>query len=402
MNHPGAVEMKPLEGLVVLDLTHVLAGPYCTYQLGLLGAEIIKVEAPAGDMTRSWGGTPEQLSHRIGSGFVPQNAGKRSICLNLKTSKAQACAQKLAATVDIFVENFEGGTMAQFGLDYPTLAAANPGLIYLSISAFGRNGPHANRPGFDDVVQATSGYMANNIRGDGPIRTGGPVLDYATGMQAASAVLAALLLKARTGEGQFIDLAMQDVAMLLLNRNTSIAASTGAPPAPAGNREAPLLGRYETQDGYVMLAGYFPDHCRGICRAVGLNDYAALTTKAFMTDILAIEQAVAARLLTKTSAEWDVLFAQAKAIAGGVQSLEQTLASGQPTARGLLQRVETKAGPQQVTTAGYRINDTVFGPTGDVPLLGQHSTEVLKDFDYSDDDIAQLITDGAVIQAPGA
>ena len=141
MNHPGAVEMKPLEGLVVLDLTHVLAGPYCTYQLGLLGAEIIKVEAPAGDMTRSWGGTPEQLSHRIGSGFVPQNAGKRSICLNLKTSKAQACAQKLAATVDIFVENFEGGTMAQFGLDYPTLAAANPGLIYLSISAFGRNGP---------------------------------------------------------------------------------------------------------------------------------------------------------------------------------------------------------------------------------------------------------------------
>ena len=132
--------MKPLEGLVVLDLTHVLAGPYCTYQLGLLGAEIIKVEAPAGDMTRSWGGTPEQLSHRIGSGFVPQNAGKRSICLNLKTSKAQACAQKLAATVDIFVENFEGGTMAQFGLDYPTLVAANPGLIYLSISAFGRNG----------------------------------------------------------------------------------------------------------------------------------------------------------------------------------------------------------------------------------------------------------------------
>ena len=181
--------MKPLEGLVVLDLTHVLAGPYCTYQLGLLGAEIIKVEAPAGDMTRSWGGTPEQLSHRIGSGFVPQNAGKRSICLNLKTSKAQACAQKLAATVDIFVENFEGGTMAQFGLDYPTLAAANPGLIYLSISAFGRNGPLANRPGFDDVVQATSGYMANNIRSDGPIRTGGPVLEYATGMQAASAVV---------------------------------------------------------------------------------------------------------------------------------------------------------------------------------------------------------------------
>ena len=108
MNHPGAVGTKPLEGLVVLDLTHVLAGPYCT-QLGMLGAEIIKVEAPAGDMTRSWGGTPEQLSHRVGSGFVPQNADKRSICLNLKTSKAQACAQKLAATVDIFVKTLRAG-----------------------------------------------------------------------------------------------------------------------------------------------------------------------------------------------------------------------------------------------------------------------------------------------------
>ncbi len=394
--------MKPLEGLRVLDLTHVLAGPYCTYQLGMLGAEIIKIEAPSGDMTRSWGGTPEQLSHRIGSGFVPQNAGKRSLCLDLSNLEAQACAQRLAANVDILVENFEGGTMAKFGLDYPSLVDKNPGLIYLSISAFGRNGPQANRPGFDDVIQATSGYMANNIRGDGPIRTGGPVLDYATGMQAASAVLAALLLKARTGEGQYIDLAMQDVAMLLLNRNTSIAASTGTPPPPAGNREAPLLGRYETQDGYVMLAGYFPDHCRGICAAIGLTDYAELTTKAFMTRIKTIEQDVVARLLTKTSAEWDACFAQAKAVAGGVQSLEQTLAGGQPAARGLLQQVETAAGPQQVTTAGYRINESVFGPAGEVPLLGQHSTAVLKAFNYSDDDIARLISAGAVIQAPAA
>lgn len=394
--------MKPLEGLRVLDLTHVLAGPYCTYQLGMLGAEIIKIEAPSGDMTRSWGGTPEQLSHRIGSGFVPQNAGKRSLCLDLSNLEAQACAQRLAANVDILVENFEGGTMAKFGLDYTSLVDKNPGLIYLSISAFGRNGPQANRPGFDDVIQATSGYMANNIRGDGPIRTGGPVLDYATGMQAASAVLAALLLKARTGEGQYIDLAMQDVAMLLLNRNTSIAASTGTPPPPAGNREAPLLGRYETQDGYVMLAGYFPDHCRGICAAIGLTDYAELTTKAFMTRIKTIEQDVVARLLTKTSAEWDACFAQAKAVAGGVQSLEQTLAGGQPAARGLLQQVETAAGPQQVTTAGYRINESVFGPAGEVPLLGQHSTAVLKAFNYSDDDIARLISAGAVIQAPAA
>tara|TARA_B110000503_G_scaffold74333_1_gene114791 strand:- start:10075 stop:11259 length:1185 start_codon:yes stop_codon:yes gene_type:complete len=394
--------MKPLSGLRVLDLTHVLAGPYCTYQLGLLGADITKVEAPIGDMTRIWGGTPAQLAKRIGSGFVPQNAGKRSICLDLNKPEAQACARKLAEAADILVENFEGGTMEKFSLDYATVSAFNPGIIYLSISAFGRNGPYANRPGFDDVVQATSGYMANNIRGDGPIRTGGPVLDYATGMQAASAVLAALLLKARTGKGQYVDLAMQDVAMLLLNRNTSIAASTGLPPAPADNREAPLLGRYQSKDGYVMLAGYFPDHCRAICAAVGLPEYADLTNAAFKSRIEEIESAVEAQLQTKTSAVWDQIFSTEKVVAGGVQSLEETIASGQPAARQLTQEVASAAGPQQVTTAGYRINDGVFGPDGGVPMLGQHSSDILLELGYTSADIEHLIASGAIIQGPDA
>lgn len=394
--------MKPLSGLRVLDLTHVLAGPYCTYQLGLLGADVTKVEAPIGDMTRIWGGTQAQLAKKLGSGFVPQNAGKRSICLDLKKPEAQACARKLAEAADILVENFEGGTMEKFGLDYATVSGFNPGIIYLSISAFGRTGPYANRPGFDDVVQATSGYMANNIRGDGPIRTGGPVLDYATGMQAASAVLAALLLKARTGKGQYVDLAMQDVAMLLLNRNTSIAASTGLPPAPADNREAPLLGRYQSADGYVMLAGYFPDHCRAICAAVGLPEYADLTNAAFKSRIEEIESAVEAQLKTKTSAVWDQIFSTEKVVAGGVQSLEETIALGQPAARQLIQEVTSATGTQQVTTAGYRINDGVFGPDGGIPLLGQHTTEILLELGYTNADIAQLNDSGAVVQGPNA
>jgi crotonobetainyl-CoA:carnitine CoA-transferase CaiB-like acyl-CoA transferase len=237
------VNHKPLSDFRVVDLTHVLAGPYCTYQLGLLGAEVIKVESPLGDMTRPWGGTDEQIGMGLGTGFVSQNSGKRSVVIDITTESGAEIVRNLAKTADIFVENYRPGTMQDHGLDYDRLKQDNPDIIYLSISAFGQNGPHGHRPGFDDVVQATSGFMSINVRGDGAIRTGGPVLDYATGMHATSSVLAAILLRQQSGEGQRIDVAMQDVTMLLMNRHTSIAASTGVPVPPGQNRDGPLLGR---------------------------------------------------------------------------------------------------------------------------------------------------------------
>ena len=255
---------KPLSGLKVIDLTHVLAGPYCTYQLSMLGAEVIKVESPKGDMTRPWGGDEKQISMGLGTGFVAQNAGKRSVVIDITTDQGATLVSELSKKADIFVENYRPGTMQDHGLDYESLAAVNPELIYLSISAFGQNGPLGHRPGFDDVIQATSGFMSINERGDGPIRTGGPVLDFASGMHATSAVLAAILLRQKTGKGQRIDIAMQDVTMLLMNRHTSIAASTGVPVPPGTNRDGPMLGRYLTSDGYVMLAGYRPHHQRSI------------------------------------------------------------------------------------------------------------------------------------------
>ena len=219
--------VKPLQGISVVDLTHVLAGPYCTYQLALLGAQVTKVESPRGDMVRGWGGTPEQVKDRYGSGYTAQNAGKRSVVLDITQAEGADLVRQLAAAADVFVENYRPGAMARYGLDYPTLAAVNPKLVYVSISAFGQDGPEGHRPGFDDVVQATSGFMSINVRGDGPIRTGGPVLDYATGMHATSATLAALMLRQQTGSGQHVDLAMQDVTTLLMNRNVHIGATVG-------------------------------------------------------------------------------------------------------------------------------------------------------------------------------
>ncbi|MFP6807966.1 MAG: CoA transferase [Pseudomonadales bacterium] len=389
-------QVKPLDNIRVIDLTHVLAGPYCTYQLGLLGADVIKVEAPRGDMTRGWGGTPEQVKLGLGTGFAAQNAGKKSIVVDITRDSGQEVVRALVKSADVFVENYRPGTMARHGLDYETLKALNQKLIYLSISAFGQNGPHGHRPGFDDVIQATSGFMSINQRGDGPIRTGGPVLDYSTGLHACSSVMAALLLRLQTGEGQRVDIAMQDVTMLLMNRHTSIAASTDELVPPGQNHDGFLLGRYATKDGHVMLAGYFNKHQNGILDAVGLSHYAALSSQEKQSRAEEIEIDVEQVLLERSSSEWDEVFSREGVLGGGVRDLHEVLKTGQPDARGLLTEVESDAGSYQVTTAGYRINDEVFKPQSRVPRCGENTRAVLTDHGYSTEDIERLLSEGSV------
>ena len=390
--------IKPLSDKKVIDLTHVLAGPYCTYQLGLLGAEVIKVESPRGDMTRPWGGEEEQINLGLGTGFVAQNAGKRSIVIDIKDPRGSAIVQDLVKTADIFVENYRPGKMLECGLDFDKLSSINSDLIYTSISAFGQNGPHGHRPGFDDVIQATSGFMSINVRGDGPIRTGGPVLDYATGMHATSAVLAALMLLEKTGKGQHIDISMQDVTMLLMNRHTSIAATTGVPLPPLQDREGPLLGRYLTRDGYVMLAGYRARHKRTILEALGLAEYSSMSSAQLNTLSEQIESDVERVLKSKTTAEWDEVFSKFGVVAGGVKDLIEVLATGQPEARDLLTTVNSSFGNHQVSTIGYKINDSTLKPGTRVPLLGEQTEEVLLELGYSNEKISDLLDKGIVNQ----
>ena len=387
---------KPLSNKRVIDLTHVLAGPYCTYQLGLLGAEIIKIEEPKGDMTRTWGGTPEEMSARLGTGFVPQNAGKKSVVIDITKTAGADLVRRLVSSADIFVENYRPGTMRKYGLDFTTLKALNDKLIYVSISAFGQQGPHGHRPGFDDVVQATSGFMSINQRGDGPIRTGGPVLDYATGMHAVAATLAATLVQQQTGAPQYVDLAMQDVTHLLVNRTSVLAASTGQNLPPGEDRDGPMLGRFKTKDGYVMLAGYLPKHQRSLCRVLGLHQFLDLPNKELQAKSDELEQAAEAALLTKTSDEWDQLFSDAGVVAGAVRDLVNVHETGQPESRGLFVKRSTDLRDVQVTTNGYRVNDTVWEPSGDLPNLGQHTETVLQELGLSTADIGALRHEGII------
>lgn len=237
-----------------------------------------------------------------------------------------------------------------------------------------------------------------NVRGDGPIRTRGPVLDYATGMHAASSVMSALLIKAKTGEGQYVDIGMQDVAMLLINRETSVTASTGQMTIPDDNRYPPLLGRFETSDGYAMLAGYMPVYCRDICSALGLSEYTDLSDGEIWGRITEIQDQVEYTLLTKTSAEWDDIFSEARVVAGGVRNLIEVFATGQPAARELLTDTRSAVARHQVTTAGYRINDRVFGPEGGVPLLGEHTRDILAELGISGPEFERLRDNGIVFE----
>ena len=392
---------RPLDDVKVVDLTHVLAGPYCTYQLAMLGADVVKIEPLHGDLVRAWGGSVEQMKAGMGNGYVSQNAGKRCMALDLDTPEGVEIVKALAADADVFIENYRPGTNDERGLDAASLQAINQRLIHVSISAFGHTGPEADRPGFDDVVQARSGYMAQNERGDGPLRTGGPVLDYATGMHATSAVMAALLLRNQTGTGQHIDLAMQDVAMLLVNRHTSVVASTGEVPAPAGNRDTPLLGRYRTADGWAMLAGYLPRHKRALLAALGLDHLSELRSRELAERGDEIDAAAEAAMLTRTTAEWDQIFVDAGVVGGGVRDLGEVIDGGQPAGRSLLSEVETSVGTSQVSNVGYLIDGQAFAPRSGVRSIGEDSRSICTEIGYSQADIDRLVEQG-VLGVPSA
>src|SRR6201747_381515 len=247
---------RPFEGIRVIDVTHVLAGPFAAYQLAVLGADVIKVEHPDDpDQSRS-SGTDKALNRReMGTAFLTQASNKRSIALDLKTEADREILKKLVATADVFVENYRPGAFEALGLGYEALSVINPKLIYASFSAFGQQGPRGKQTAYDHVIQATSGIMAMTGTKDvHPVKLGAPVVDYATGMTGAFALASALFQRERTGRGQRIDMAMLDVAMILMGIHVTAHLRNGAHPKPNGNsNEFATNSCYQTKDGLLML-----------------------------------------------------------------------------------------------------------------------------------------------------
>ncbi|MGJ7492590.1 CaiB/BaiF CoA transferase family protein [Variovorax sp. ZT4R33] len=405
-----------LAGLKVLDLSRVLAGPWCTQILADLGADVVKIERPGvGDDTRGWG--PPFLKDADGNDtdqatyFTACNRNKRSVTVDMATPEGQALLQRMAAQSDIVVENFKTGGLAQYGLDHESLRAANPRLIYCSVTGFGHDGPHAQRAGYDLMIQATSGMMSitgrpDDVPGGGPLRVGVALTDLFTGVYASTAILAALEVRHRTGEGQHIDMALLDVGMAILANQASAFLNTGSVPQRQGNSH-PSLAPYQdfqTQDGAMLLAignnGQFARFCEAAGRAEWAVDerFATNTLRVKHREVLIPAMQEVTR--TRSTAEWIALLEDKAVPCGPINNIAQAFDDAQVKARGLAVTLPRDAGDGIASITGVasplRLSATPPVLRHAPPALGQHTDEVLAEWGVDAAQIAALRAAGVV------
>ena len=389
--------MKPLEGITVLDLSRVLAGPYCTMMLADQGARVIKIEHPkAGDDTRGWG--PPFLNGESAY-FLSINAGKESITLDFKQPEGRKILDQLIAKADVLVENFRPGTLDKMGLDYRTLSQQHPRLIYCSVSGFGQTGPRSREAGYDAVMQAEGGLMSVTGSADGPpFRLGVPIADVTSGMFAASGVLLALYARENTGRGQLVDIAMLDSVMALLTYQGGIYFATNTPPPRRGNRH-PTIVPYEVcsaSDGDFVIAAGNDELFRKFCDVAGLQSLATherfSKNKGRVEGYDEIRPIIQKQLLTRTRRAWIDALKAAGVPCGDVRDLKEVFEDPQVGPRDMLETMDhPKAGKIRVVGTPVKLSATTKSPRTPPPTLGQHTNAVLsKDLGVSAAEIEKL------------
>ena len=383
--------MHALDGVKVLDLTRVLAGPWCTQLLADLGASVFKIEKPGeGDDTRSWG--PPFLGSTVEPGlcmatyFMSANRGKQSVAIDIATAEGAAAVRAMAAQCDVFVENFKVGGLAKYGLGWEEMRAANPRLIYCSITGFGQTGPYAARPGYDFIVQGMGGLMGitGAVEGE-PMRAGVAVTDLFTGMYACTGILAALHQRERTGLGQHIDVALLDVQVATMANHAVAHLATGRNPARHGNAHASIVPYevFHARDGAITVAGGNDSLFRKICTVLGRPEWAGDPRFALNASRVA-NRAVLVPLLEELIAQWDkaALLAALDAAgvpAGPINTLSEVFENPQVRARGTaIRQVSAVMGEVPGVRCPLRMSGAEVGTERAPPGLGEHTGEVLR------------------------
>ncbi len=379
---PKRAARPPLAGIRVLDLTRVLAGPFCSMSLGDMGAEVIKIEEPGkGDDTRGW----PPFAGGEATYFLSVNRNKKSLTLNMKATKGQEILRKLVARSDVVLENFRPGTMERLGFGYDSLRRLNPRLIYCSISGFGESGPEASRPGYDLIVQGESGIMDLTGFSDGPpVKVGNSIADLVAGIAAAQGITLALLARQRSGKGQKVEIGMLDVMASLLTYQAGLYWNAGGRPARRGNQHPSIVPYevFQAKDAYLTLGVANNSLWERCCRAIGRGEMAQdprfdseANRVAHRGELIPLLNEVFA---TRPVDEWLKRLEDAGVPAGRIKSVAEVCESAHLKARGMAVRLShPKAGGITVMGVPIRLWDTPGAASAPPPLLGQHTGEIL-------------------------
>jgi crotonobetainyl-CoA:carnitine CoA-transferase CaiB-like acyl-CoA transferase len=410
---PAAAPAMALSGVRVLDLSRVLAGPWCTQTLADLGADVIKVERPgSGDDTRGWG--PPFLKDQSGADtaeaayYLGTNRNKRSVTIDLAHPEGQALVRRLALRADVMVENFKVGDMARYGLDAGAMLALNPRLVYCSVTGFGQTGPYRDRAGYDYAIQGIGGLMSvtgerDDRPGGGPQKVGVAVADLFTGMYATVAILAALRHRDATGQGQAIDMALLDTQVAMLANLGANYLVTGQPPGRAGNAHQNIVPYqvFEVADGHLILAVGNDGQFTRLCTVAGCPELATDPRFARNADRVRHRETLvpllAERLRRRAKADWLAALEAAKVPCGPINHLGEVFDDPQVRARQMVTTMpHPLAGELRLVSSPIKLSATPVQPRRAPPLLGQHTDEVLAELSLSADERAALRAQGVV------
>ena len=398
---------KPLKGIKVLDLTGVLAGPYCTYQLALLGADVIKMEnLQNGDWTREGGKDKSLVKKSMGTSFLIQNSDKKSIQINLKSKKGKNIALELVKNVDVFVENMRPGKAEKLGLGWKDLSKINSKIIYCSISAFGQDGPFKNRGAYDHVVQGMSGIMTTTgTKETGPTKVGSPYIDYATGLNAAFAIVSAMHEAKQKNKSIRLDVSMLDTSFLLMANMVTEHLNSGWVPTPMGNEAqsgSPASGMYSTLTSPILLAANNNIQFFSLCDA--LNSIGSFDKEKWKSESVRrskqsdLRKEFQSIFITKTAEDLEILLNNFNVPAGRVRSLPDAVSDKQFQERRLWNKINIKSINRDyfVPSIGFKVDEKPVLPESPPPILGGDTEQVLKEIGITRDLVNNLRKDGII------